>query len=219
MENKTKIPVFVINLEERKDRKAHTVEQFRNKPEFSMNIVKAIQDKIGAIGLWKTMKKIVKKAQDNRNEYIILCEDDHLFTENYNEKKLFELIQKGKKLHADLLLGGVSHFVDAVEFDKGLFWLSSFTGFQFAIIYNHFFNKFLSIELNNNDNIDIKMKDISDKIFCIYPFISIQKEFEYSDVTKRNELTGVVTEYFVKSDQRLKTLSFLKKYFSQFHNQ
>lgn len=209
----SKMPVFVINLENRVDRKQSIIEQFNNKLEFKLNVVSAIKHGIGSLGLWQTMQKIVAQAQSNNDEYIVICEDDHLFTEHYNSEKLFNAIEKANELNADLLLGGVSHFDDAVEFENHLFWLSGFTGFQFAIIYQRLYERFLSVELQAFENIDIKMKDISDKIFCIYPFISVQKEFGYSDVTKKNEQEGVVDEYFIKSEKRLKTLSFLRKHF------
>lgn len=41
----------------------------------------------------------------------------------------------------------------------------------------------------------------------MYPFISIQKDFGYSDVTRANdEITGLVTHYFQQSDSRLNSI-------------
>lgn len=211
------ILVFAINLKTRTDRKVHISEQYKSKSEFEFNIVPAIKHEIGAMGLWQTMRRIVEQAQaNNSEEYIVICEDDHLFTEYYDTNRFFDAIKKSNKLHADLLLGGVSHFDDAVEFDSDLFWLSSFTGFQFAVIFRRFYKNFLGLELHSSENIDIKMKEVSDSIFCIYPFISVQKEFGYSDVTEKNEKPGVVEEYFITSEKRLKTLSYLKRHFGKF---
>lgn len=136
-----------------------------------------------------------------------------MFTESYKAEKLYTVIHKANNLGADLLLGGVSHFEDAVEFDNDLFWLSSFTGFQFGIIFRRFYERFLNVEMKGYDDIDLKMKEVSDNIFCIYPFISVQKEFGYSDVTIKNGELGIIDGYFVKSEQRLKTLSFLRNHF------
>ncbi len=213
MENK--IPTYIINLEKRSDRKSHISNQFNNRNEFDVKFVPAIEHKIGAIGLWKTIRGIIEVAKYNNLQYILICEDDHQFTDDYEYEILLDAIENANYLHADLLLGGVSYFQDAVEFGKGLFWLNSFTGFQFSILYNRFFDDFLNISLMKHDNIDIKMKDISDRIYCIYPFISIQKEFGYSDVTSKNEKLGVVDEYYIKTSKRLETLTYLKKYYNQ----
>lgn len=57
------ISVYIPNLTKRTDRKASIEKQFKNKNEFELNIVQAIEHKIGAFGLWQTFMNIV------RNEY------------------------------------------------------------------------------------------------------------------------------------------------------
>ncbi|WP_223583898.1 hypothetical protein [Sphingobacterium sp. GVS05A] len=207
------IPVFAINLNKRLDRKNHIINQFDSREEFELKIITAIEHDIGAIGLWKTMRKIVLQAKISQQKYIIICEDDHTFTVSYVKNVLFEAIKKGEGLCADLLLGGISHFDDAVEFDKGIFWINGFTGTQFFVMFQRFYDIFLNLRLNSHDNIDLSMSSVSTNIYCMYPFISVQREFGYSDITKKNEKLGVVDEYFIKSERRLKTLSFLKELF------
>lgn len=209
------IPVFAINLKKRLDRKTHIINQFDSRGEFKLKIITAIEHDIGAIGLWKTMRKIVSQAKISQQKYIIICEDDHAFTASYVKNVLFEAIQKGEGegLRADLLLGGISHFDDAVEFEKGIFWISGFTGTQFFVMFQRFYDKFLNLSLNSHDNIDLSISSVSANIYCMYPFISVQREFGYSDITKKNEKLGVIDEYFIKSERRLKTLSFLKELF------
>ncbi|GEM65672.1 hypothetical protein SF1_36540 [Sphingobacterium faecium NBRC 15299] len=211
----TKIPTFIINLEKRYDRRIHIQNEFEKRNEFDFRIVSATQHNIGAIGLWKTMRNIIEQAKMENYDYILICEDDHQFTDNYNESLFIKTIHDANKLQADLLLGGVSYFEDAVELDKGLFWLNKFTGTQFFIIYKRFFDIFLNITLNDDDNIDLKINEISDQIYCLYPFISIQKEFGYSDVTQKNEGSGTVNDYFHTTTKRLATLSYLKTYFEE----
>ncbi|MEN5085947.1 hypothetical protein ABE426_05715 [Sphingobacterium faecium] len=211
----TKIPTFIINLEKRYDRRIHIQNEFEKRNEFDCRIVSATQHTIGAIGLWKTMRSIIEQAKIENYDYILICEDDHQFTDNYNESLFIKTIHDANKLQADLLLGGVSYFEDAVELDKGLFWLNKFTGTQFFIIYKRFFDIFLHITLNDDDNIDLKINVISDQIYCLYPFISVQKEFGYSDVTQKNEGSGTVNDYFHNTTKRLATLSYLKTYFEE----
>ncbi|MGJ1195096.1 hypothetical protein ACR777_02375 [Sphingobacterium spiritivorum] len=211
-----KIPVYIINLKERIDRRIHIINEFRDKPEFEIFLFEAIRDNIGALGLWKSIRHIVEVAQNNEHDIIIICEDDHCFTENYDSEALFNALEQINHINADMLLGGVSHFEDSVAFDNNLFWLSGFTGFQFVILYRRFYSRFLKLNLKKGDDVDLKMQSISDMIFCIFPFISIQKEFGYSDVTKKNEPYGVVKGYFEKSEHRLKTISFLKNHFDNY---
>lgn len=215
---KEKIPVFAINLEGRIDRRNHILKQFAGRSEFDFFLIRAVKNKIGAVGLWQTLYNIIQEAATLQLDYIIVCEDDHCFTANYDVAELRKLIAKADCLRSDILLGGVSHFEDAVQVEQGLFWVNHFTGTQFVIFYKRFFQKILALEFNNDDNIDLKMSGVSDNIYCMYPFISIQEEFGYSDVTVKNAGPGIVEEYFVKSQRRLETLSFLRGHFDNLHN-
>ncbi|QRQ60052.1 glycosyl transferase [Sphingobacterium multivorum] len=210
MKVKEKIPVVSINLGRRIDRKNHIIGQFRDRAEFELRVVRAIEHTIGAIGLWQTLHKIVMDAEREQLNYVIICEDAHCFTSNYNEDNLRNLIKKADQKQADILLGGVSHFEDAVQVGQDLFWINYFSGFQFALIFNRFFKRILNLDFKEYDNIDMKMSEISQNMYCMYPFISIQKEFGYSDVTKKNEQKGRVDEYFKKTEQRLETLLSLR---------
>ncbi|WP_286897376.1 MULTISPECIES: hypothetical protein [Sphingobacterium] len=62
------------------------------------------------------------------------------------------------------------------------------------------------------------MSGVSDNMYCMSPFIFIQEEFGYSDVTVKNAGTRIVEEYFVKSEKRLVALSYLKTHFENLHH-
>jgi len=209
------IKTFAINLEERTERKQHILEQFKAKQGFDLQIVKAIKNEIGAIGLWKTIHEVVSRAQTAGDPYVLICEDDHQFTESFDYAQLVQSIMDAQLVGADLLLGGLSHFEDAIPLSNGMFWIGSFTGFQFVIVFEKFYPLICALDLMAHENIDIKMKEISTNIFCMYPFISVQKEFGYSDVTERNDKKGVVRQYFEDADKRMSLLLQLRAHFNK----
>ena len=50
----------------------------------------------------------------------------------------------------------------------------------------------------------------------IYPFISIQHDFGYSDVTRgNNESKGKITEYFRETDKRFGIISGMLRYHNE----
>jgi len=55
-----RINVFAVNLACRNDSKEHIVSQFMDMPEFLLTVVPAIEQKIGAYGLWQTVQQIVR---------------------------------------------------------------------------------------------------------------------------------------------------------------
>jgi glycosyl transferase family 25 len=107
--------------------------------EFHVTVVEAIQHEMGLIGLWYTMKNIIRNLIDLDEELILICQDDHQFTEHYSFDIIKDCIEKGKKLDADILLGGVSWFQSAIRSSKYLYWIEKFSGLQFAIIFKGFF--------------------------------------------------------------------------------
>ncbi len=202
-----KVPVYAINLPNRNDRRVHISNQFKDKPEYNLIVFPAIQHKIGAFGLWQTLKQIVKMEVDKGSELFILGEDDHTFTRHYSFELLQHCIEQAKVLNADILSGGVSWFGNAVQISDNLFWTDKFNGMQFTVIFRKFYQPILDADFGENVVADIHLSGITDNKFVIYPNISVQKEFGYSDVTSSNEKEGYVDSIFKASMERLDILN------------
>ncbi len=81
------------------------------------------------------------------------------------------------------------------------------------VIYQSAFDKILNTRFTKKDVADEYLGKIIPNKVVIHPFISIQKEFGYSDITKGNERVGQIGKYFDDADLRLKTYEHIvKKY-------
>ncbi|MBZ4187682.1 hypothetical protein [Niabella beijingensis] len=207
------IPTYVINLKSRTDRKAHILKEFEGRDEFNVNIVEAHEHQVGAVGLWNSIIHIIRDLAKPDDNYVLICEDDHVFTENYSEKKLFEYIESARSMKADVLLGGVSWFEDGVQVSDEFFRMKNFSGTQFLIIFRKFFATLLDVSFSNHDCADYKMISLSSRIYFLYPFISIQKEFGYSDATAKNNGTGRVESLFWHSSKSARVLTNVRNAF------
>ena len=69
------------------------------------------------------------------------------------------------------------------------------------------------MELSANSAVDLSISDISDDKFVIYPYISIQKEFGYSDLTPINCEKGYVSRSFTHTENKLSLLNKVKQYY------
>ena len=181
-ENKN-IKVYSPNLIGRSDRRTSIANQFAEKIDFELNIVPAIIHKIGRIGLWQTFMKILRHEEAVRSPFFIFCEDDHIFTIDYNYDYLINTISQADALGADVLLGGVSWMKHPIQISDHLFWLEAFNGMQFTVVFQRFYEQLIVADRECTSSLDFKISDLSDNIMVMYPFISIQKEFGYSDVT------------------------------------
>lgn len=208
-----KLRTFIINLEKRKDRKEGVLKEFFNKEEFAIHVVKAISHPVGAIGLWKTIQNILKGLNNQISDFILICEDDHQFTANYSSSGLFAAIAEAVEKEADILCGGVSWCCNAIPVSDNLFWVDRFSGLQFAVIFKTLYSKILRATFEEDDCADYKISDLSDKKFVIYPFISVQKDYGYSDVTSKNNIKGKVTKLFHDSSDSLSSLLQVEKFY------
>lgn len=210
---------YVVNLPNRTDRREHIVRQFIDKPEFDMHIQEPIQHPVAPVSLWLTLRSIVTKEKEKGSTYFIFCEDDHTFTNDYSPTLLEKNIIQASKLQADVLLGGASWFDNGMKVDENLFWIHHFTGMQFTVIFNRFYNRLLEAEYDDNVITDLKISQLTDKKWMVYPHISIQTEFGYSDVTTKNGNSGFVDNLFKLAIARAETLDKVAKYFTSFHSQ
>ncbi len=202
------IPTFIINLPHRQDRMNHIKSEFSGRPEFNITIMQAIQDEIGAMGLWKSIVNIVEIANRLNHDVILICEDDHQFTDYYSKEHLFDNIIAANEQGADILLGGIAGFGDAAYIAPSRYLINWFYSTQFVIVYSRLFQKILTSEFENTDVADLKLSYLAECKMVLYPFISVQKDFGYSDVTITNEIEkGRVSRLFKESAERFETLS------------
>lgn len=208
-----RINVFAVNLAYRTDRKEHIVNQFMDKPEFSLTVVPAIEHTNGAYGLWQTVRKIVRNEAEKRSEYFIFCEDDHTFTNLYSADFLHQSISHADTLGADMLSGGYSWFENVIQVSEQLFWADNFNGMQFTVVFHKFYQAILDADFGESVVTDISLSSISNNKFVMYPFISIQHEFGYSDVTSKNNEVGYVNGLFKYALQRLDILNKVRSFY------
>ena len=209
------IPIlsFIINLKERKDRKENILKEFSDKEEFAIQVVEAVRHQFGAIGLWKTIAYILKNLINPDAEYVLICQDDHQFTKDYSSQRLFAAIAEAGKKGADILCGGISWFNNAVQISHHLFWVEKFSGLQFAIIFKKFFQRILNVDFNEVEAADYKISALTANKFFIFPFISIQKDYGYSDVTSKNNLAGRVAQLFEECVGRVNALNKITQHY------
>ena len=214
MKHKT-IPTFIINLKKRTDRKAYILKEFSGRDEFNVNVVEACEHEIGAIGLWETIKHILQNLVNEHDDYVLICEDDHQFTKRYSTKLMYDCIALAMKNDADVMSGGVSWLSSTIKVSKNLVWVEYFNGTQFIVIFKPFFKTIIEASFNASDAADHKISDLSDKILFVHPFISIQKDFGYSDATVNNNQQGRVSKLFKETIKRFLAYKRVEKHYKK----
>ena len=211
------IPTYVINLKERSERLLHIQKQFEQRDEFSITIVDAIKHKNGAVGLWLSIRKIIQLAVENEDDVIVICEDDHEFTDTYSKEVFLMNVILAQQLGIEYLSCGCSHFEHAVPITQNLYWVSLCQATQFIVLYKPVFQKILKEPYDETVIADLLLSEMIANKMILYPAISTQRNFGYSDVTPiHNEHENLVTNMFARTKERLdkiNEMAILNSYF------
>lgn len=102
------IDFYVINLEERTDRKQQIIDEFKSYNNIHLEFVKAVKHENGAQGCFLSHKKCIQHAKEQNMEYIIVLEDDCLPTNDKFENRLNTVLEYLKTREWGIFLGGVN---------------------------------------------------------------------------------------------------------------
>lgn len=211
------LPVYIISLPERKDRRKSIQEEFSDKPEFDVHLTDAVKHRIGAVGLWKSITNIIKSvASRDDDDVIVLCEDDHHFTSNYDRDLFFSQIVEGASYGAELLYGGVCRFGNLVPVKEGLFWLDWSWCTQFVVVYRPAFHRIIEAAFSDTDVADEFLSHMFSKKFLVEPFVSVQKDFGYSDIEKGYNGDDF-TQQFDLAEKQMRNYTRVARKYNLFH--
>lgn len=197
------VPVYIFNLPDRTERKEHILSQFGGRREFEPILVEACQHRIGAVGLWQSIVKAVRMAKERQDEVIILCEDDHIFMENYSAPNFIRNVVGAAEQGCDILMGGIGGFGTAVPVTTSRYWVDWFWSTQFVVVYAHSFDAILDYDFKDTDTADGVFSEIFSRKLTLYPFISRQRDFGYSDITMNNNRENEIDRLFDTASARL----------------
>lgn len=151
--------------------------------EFKVTYMEAIQHDNGAVGLWLSIRNAVELAIEKGDELIVLCEDDHVFTEAYNRDYLFSNIISAYTQGAELLNGGVGGFGTAVPVSEHRSCVDWFWCTQFVVVFASLFQRILEYDFKASDTADGVLSVLARNKQVMFPPISTQFNFGYSDIT------------------------------------
>lgn len=205
------ISVYVVNLKKRPERKQNVIDQFHGRDEFKLNIIEGFEHSFGALGLWMSLRHIFMDLVDPNEEFIIIAEDDVIFTEEYSKSYLLNSILVAQENKADILLGGMSWFSDVIQVSNNVFWVQNFSGLHFTVVFKRFYNIFFKSNLNHYEAADGHLASLTNNILFMHPFVAIQKDFGYSDATPKNNNDRRLDTLFYNAKKRLELISLVKE--------
>lgn len=175
------IPTYIINQPEKRGGEKHILNQFKSRNEFDITMVDACKHDIKAVKLWESIRKVLQLAIANSDDVIIICEDTHEFTSDYCKEFLLTNIIEAHEQGCDYLTCGIRNFDFAIPVSPNRFWVNYCFSTQFIVLYRKLFKKILDEPYDNTVTANRKLSELTKHKMILYPFISLQCDFGYSD--------------------------------------
>lgn len=141
--------------------------------EFDIHMLQSDSAREDQISTWNAIRNSVKCAVETDADVIIVSEAEVILLEKkYCKNDFFSGIFKGAYLGADLIIGNLSEFDQAIIVDESLCWIDSFkVGAHFFILYRSFFDSILDAEFTESDRVDVKLSLMTANKYVMHPFI------------------------------------------------
>jgi glycosyl transferase family 25 len=172
------IPTYIINLKERDDRKSYILEEIKKLPGLSYEIVDAIRDETKTC--FASHIKCIQQAKDNNLPYVLILEDDAMFTNDcitiFNSA--FDQIQNKQW---DMLYLGANLNSPAHSITPLLLKLSGAYTTHAYMVHERFYDTILNLKLDFEIDVCYSKLMENHNVYMCDPIIAYQLP-SYSDL-------------------------------------
>jgi glycosyl transferase, family 25 len=187
---------YYINLEHRKDRNIHTINELKKIGITNPNRFNAIKKDNGAIGCYMSHNEVLKKAKNNNWNYVTIFEDDILFLK---PKETLEKLDKivNSDINWDVIILGGNNYQPYKKINDDCIKVNNCQTTTAYIVKKSYYDTLINhwheglqklIETNDTKKyaLDIYWKILQkkDNFLLIIPLNVVQKE-DYSDIEKQ----------------------------------
>lgn len=185
--------VFVINLEEKKDRKEDMISKFKDTM-FDLEFVDAIKNENGFLGCSLSIQKVIQKAKDENLKTVLFFEDDNKPLDKYQERWIitkewldnnldkWDIFNGGARVRKQYLDG--VKLVQSLDKDVNLFQADLILNTNWIYVNSKAYDKILGWKLEDNPSIMCIDHFMGDKnhftTLFIFPFLGLQEDGETS---------------------------------------
>ena len=172
------ITAYIINLNHRKDRYEHITNEIQKLSLKNYEIVDAIVDETKTC--FASHLKCVRLAKDNNLPYVLILEDDAIFTNNCNDV-LDVSFNEIQKLEWDMLYLGANPHSPALSINSSLLKLSGAHTTHAYMVHEKFYDTILNLKLDTEIDVCYSNLMLNNNVYMCDPMIAYQLP-SYSDL-------------------------------------
>lgn len=200
------IPTYIIPSYEFEQFRSQIPYQFEKKKIFDLKFVSPAQLDSSIESYWRCIKEIVQSAIVSDEDVIVICEDNHSFTEVFSEQSFLRDIINAHRLGAGILCGGIDDIEVAVPIANGMFWISAFKSCSFLLLFKSVFEKILSHSIDCFLTKGDLFRELTSNKIVLFPPISVQTNFQNNNSCPTDSADAMVSS---RLDKILKTAKLL----------
>ena len=162
---------YIINLPAREDRRTHILKEVRKLPFIEASIIDGIVDNTGTC--FQSQRKCIQNAKNSNLEYVLVLEDDAIFTDNCEEILINTLLEI-KDINWDMLYLGANLYNPAYKISQYLIKLTGAWCAHAYFVHNRFYDTILS--LPHTKEMDTHYGELmqDNNIYMVNPIIAYQ---------------------------------------------
>ena len=165
------IHAYIINLEDRIDRKLHIVNELTKLPHVSYEIIAAIRDNTGTC--FASHLKCIQLAKDNKLPFVLILEDDCVFTSDCIDI-LNTAVNEIQTIDWDMLYLGANLNAPAYSFSESLIKLTGAYTTHAYMVHERFYDTILNLTLDVEIDVCYSKLMSEHDIFMCDPIIAYQ---------------------------------------------
>jgi len=169
------LPAYIICTSGSDNGRQMISQQFENKAEFNKVFVDYCENTKPAVGLWNTIVNVIHLAIKNDDDVILICQEDHEFTTEYNRELMFNHIVAGHQQGVELISGGAAVLGQVVPIGSGRFWTNPLSSIQFIIVYRSLFERIINFTFRSHHVVENVLSLLTSNKILLHPFISVGK--------------------------------------------
>lgn len=173
-----KIPTYIINIKHRTERYAHIVEEIKKFPILDWEVVEAVVDETKTC--FQSHLKCIRLAKQNNLPYVLILEDDAIFTESCVEV-FQQVFEEANKLGWDMFYLGANLQAPVVHTSPTIAKLSKAYTTHAYMVHSSFYGRILSLEHTNEIDVCYSSLMLTNNVYMCKPMIAYQLP-SYSDL-------------------------------------
>jgi len=164
------IPVYA-NATENSQKGRYLKQVFHNKPEFELTLLETEYS-----DYWETFRHCAQLGNDQDEDLLIICNESHQFTEEYNRDLLIQNIVEAHQQKCDILFGGIGGFGYAVPLTENRYWIDRVRYCHFFVIFRKAFNLLINSPFKKDKPFDDYLSALTMHKMVLSPFLSVQRK-------------------------------------------